>query len=101
MRLRPVQDYLKRQLDKRSPGPSAEKRDQGKSFLWGQVKNGAGEIRTSRLIAPSGYSLTAQTSVSIAQKILAGNLKVGYQTPSMAYGPDLILEIKGTQRTDL
>jgi short subunit dehydrogenase-like uncharacterized protein len=100
MRINFVQDYLKRQLDRRSPGPSAEKRDKGKSYLWGQVKNAAGETRTSRLVTPSGYSLTALTAVHIAQKILAGNLKTGYQTPSMAYGPDLILEIKGTQRTD-
>lgn len=101
MRLRPVQDYLKRQLDKRSPGPSAKKREQGKSYLWGQVKNASGETRTSRLTTPSGYTLTALTAVSIAQKILGGNLKTGYQTPSMAYGPDLILETQGTQRTDI
>jgi short subunit dehydrogenase-like uncharacterized protein len=101
MRAAPVQNYLKRQLDNRSAGPSAEKRDKSKSFLWGQVKNAAGETRTSRLVAPSGYTLTALTAVNIAQKILAGNLKPGYQTPSMAYGTDLILQISGTQRTDL
>jgi molybdate-binding protein len=48
-----------------------------------------------------GYTLTAKTSVLIAQKILAGNVKAGFQTPSKAYGPDLILEIAGSTRRDL
>lgn len=96
-----VQRYLMKQVDKRSPGPNATKREQGKSFLWGKVWNAASESRESRLMTLSGYTLTAQTAVSIAMKILAGNLKPGYQTPSGAYGSNLILEIEGTTRTDL
>lgn len=101
IRLPFVQNYLMKQVDRRSPGPSAAKREQGKSFLWGKVWNAAGETRESRLMTLSGYTLTAQTAVGIAEKILAGNLKHGYQTPSRAYGSDLILEMEGTTRTDL
>jgi hypothetical protein len=36
----------------------------------------------------------------IAEKIIHGNFKPGYQTPAMAYGPDLILEIENTIRID-
>ena len=46
----------------------------------------------------NGYSLTARTSVLIAEKILSGNFKTGYQTPAMAYGSELILEIPETKR---
>jgi hypothetical protein len=36
--------------------------------------------------------------VLIAEKILNGNFKPGYQTPAMAYGEDLIMEVEGTKR---
>jgi short subunit dehydrogenase-like uncharacterized protein len=49
----------------------------------------------------SGYSLTAKTAVLIAEKILGGNFKTGYQTPAMCYGADLIMEIETSKRSDL
>ena len=101
LRLQWVQNYMKKEIDRRAPGPSDEKREKGKSFLWGMVKNEQGDQRVSRLVTTSGYSLTADTAVRIAERILAGNFKVGYQTPSTAYGADLILEVAGTTRTDL
>ena len=36
-----------------------------------------------------------------AKRALAGDAKPGFQTPSMAYGPDFILEFDGVVRTDL
>jgi len=96
-----VQRYIKKQIDRRAPGPSERKREEGKSFLWGKVYNDAGDERISRLATLNGYALTADTAVRIAQKIIAGNFKTGYQTPSMTYGPDLILEVPGSTRTDL
>lgn len=95
-----VQRYIKKQIDRRAPGPSERKREEGKSFLWGKVRNEAGEERTSRLVTLNGYALTADTAVRIAEKIKSGNFKTGYQTPATAYGPDLILEVPGTNRTD-
>lgn len=95
-----VQRYLMKQIDRQAPGPSEEKREKGKSFLWGRARNARGDERVSRLVTLSGYTLTAQTAFLIAEKIIAGNRKTGYQTPSTAYGADLILEIPGTTRTD-
>jgi len=42
--------------------------------------------------------LTAHTALLIAKRILNGDLKPGFQTPSMAYGADLILEVPGVVR---
>jgi short subunit dehydrogenase-like uncharacterized protein len=96
-----VKNYLKRKIDNRPAGPVEEKRLAGKSFLWGKVWNDTGEERVSLLESASGYTLTARTSVMIAEKILEGNFKSGYQTPAMAYGSDLILSLENTVRTDL
>jgi short subunit dehydrogenase-like uncharacterized protein len=65
------------------------------------VKDGSGRAVASRLRTPEGYTLTALTSLIIVSKVLAGQAPPGFQTPSTAYGPDLILEVEGVTREDL
>jgi short subunit dehydrogenase-like uncharacterized protein len=93
-----VKNMLKETVDTKSPGPSKEKRDQSKSYLWGKVWNGQQQSAEARIETLSGYALTAKTSVLIAEKILQGEFKAGYQTPAMMYGSELILEIEGSKR---
>lgn len=87
---KPVQNYLQKQIP--AGGPNEAERAKGKTFLWGEAKDVQGNRIEARLQAPEGYTLTALTAVNIAEKVLAGNLKTGFQTPAMAYGADLILE---------
>lgn len=101
LKMRWVKDYALKQIDKKPAGPSDEKREKSRSFLWGKVSDASGNEKISRIETLSGYSLTAKTAVLIAEKILSGNFKAGYQTPAMAYGADLIMEIDSTKRTDL
>ncbi len=101
LRTRIVKDFMLKKIDKKPAGPSEEKRNSGRSYLWGKVWDATGKEYESRLETLSGYLLTAKTSVLIAQKIINGNFKSGYQTPAMAYGEDLILEIDDTSRKDL
>jgi short subunit dehydrogenase-like uncharacterized protein len=100
LRMRWVKNFLLRQIDKQQAGPSDEIRENGRAYLWGKVSDDSGNHFISTLEAPSGYALTAKTAVLIAEKILAGNFKTGYQTPAMVYGEDLILEIPTTKRID-
>lgn len=96
-----VKSFLKKQIDKRPAGPSEERRKNGRSYLWGKVWDDQGNEATSVLQTFDGYTLTAKTSTLMAQKILAGDFKIGFQTPSMAYGENLILEIENTIRKDV
>ena len=96
-----LKDFLKKQIDKRPAGPSESKRLKGRSYLWGKAWDGNGNVSVSTLETLDGYSLTAKTSVRIAEKILLGNFKPGYQTPSSGYGANLILEIEMTTRVDV
>jgi len=97
-------DVVRRTLAARvrrgSPGPSEAERQRGVSLLWGEVVASNGERAEARLRGPSGYVLTAQTAVHLAMKALEGQTRVGFQTPSCAYGADVILEIPGVTRTD-
>ncbi len=95
----PVQKFLQSKI--KPGGPSDSARAKGYSLLWGEVSNEAGEIATSRLKTPEGYTLTALTALLIVQRVLNGHAPVGFQTPSLAYGPDLIMEIPGVTRTDV
>jgi len=93
--------FLRWLIRRGPPGPSEEERARGHSLLWGEVSDAAGRIAISRLCVPEAYTLTAATAVLIAEKVLAGQALPGFQTPALAYGPDLILEIAGVERTDL
>ncbi len=82
------------------PGPSGAERERGTSLLWGEAVAANGDRAEAWLRGPSGYTLTAQTAVHLAAKALAGETRPGFQTPSRAYGADVILEIPGVTRTD-
>lgn len=83
------------------PGPTEDERERGVSLLWGEAVAPNGDRAESRLRGASGYVLTAQTAVHLAAKALTGETHVGFQTPSRAYGADVILEIPGVTRTDI
>ena len=49
----------------------------------------------SRLTGPEGYTLTALTAVAAVEKVLAGGARPGFQTPSLAFGADFVMQIAG------
>jgi short subunit dehydrogenase-like uncharacterized protein len=71
------------------------------SLLWGEATDPDGERVVSRLRGPEGYTLTADTAVRIAQRVLAGDAPRGFHTPSRAFGADFILEVPGVAREDV
>ena len=96
---KPVQEYLQKQIP--PGGPSDEERAKGKTYLWGVARDLNGNRVESRMQTPEGYTITALAALNIAQKILDGNFKRGFQTPAKAYGADLVMEIEGVSRHDV
>ncbi len=82
-------------------GPSAEARSRGGSAVWGRVETDSGQVATARLTGPQPHDLTAQAAVAAAARVLAGDGAPGFQTPSMAFGPDFVLGLRGVTRIDL
>jgi short subunit dehydrogenase-like uncharacterized protein len=97
---RPVKRLLQSLLRFRPAGPDEEHRKKGFSLMLGEVEDGRTTLQT-KLRAPEGYQLTMLTASAIAQRILGGDFKPGFQTPSRAYGADFILEFPGVTREDL
>ena len=99
---RPMKNFLKFVINTFSqPGPQAEKRKSGLTILIGEATDQAGRRAVSKLITPEAYTCTALTTVEIMKRILKGDLKTGFQTPSLVYGADFIMQFDGVKREDL
>jgi short subunit dehydrogenase-like uncharacterized protein len=95
-----LQKLLKRRIQAGPPGPTDEERAKGLTFLWGEVSDETGRRAVSRLDGPEGYTFTMLTTLATLQRVLAGDAPPGFQTPSLAYGPDFVLDVSGVQRKD-
>lgn len=93
-----VKNLLTGLAEKGRPGPDEDERMKGRSLVWGEVKNMKGEVVSAVLQTMEGYRFTSESALLISQKVLKDDFKPGFQTPSLAYGPDLILEINETER---
>ncbi|WP_420580481.1 saccharopine dehydrogenase family protein [Reichenbachiella sp.] len=96
-----VQSFLQNKIKKSVTGPSEQMREESHCYLWGEVKNAAGETRSAKLTTPEGYKLTAITSLLIVEKLSEQMSEIGFQTPSMAFGADLIMEVENAKREDI
>ncbi len=93
-----VKNFMIKKIKQKPAGPSDERRKKAKSLLWGEVKNAQGQTVVATLDCLEGYTLTALSSLLIAQKVIAGNWQAGHKTPAGMYGPDLIMELPDSQR---
>jgi short subunit dehydrogenase-like uncharacterized protein len=100
VRIRAIRDALAALLTRGASGPTEEERARGRSLFYGEATDAAGLRVVSHLRAPGGYRLTALAAVEIAARVLAGEVKPGWQTPSSAYGPDLVVSLPGCERWD-
>lgn len=97
----PVQRFLARRVRRGMAGPTPEQRARGSSLLWGEVEHADGRRAVARLRVVEGYAFTALSAVACAERVLAGGVAAGFQTPSSAFGADFVLSIEGSRRTDL
>ncbi|HJS20998.1 MAG TPA: saccharopine dehydrogenase NADP-binding domain-containing protein [Anaerolineales bacterium] len=99
---RPVKNLLKFAIDTfTQPGPNEEGRKKSFATFIGEVTDPNGGRALSKLISPEGYTCTALTTVEIMKRILNGETRPGFQTPSLAYGADFILQFDGVKREDI
>jgi short subunit dehydrogenase-like uncharacterized protein len=96
----PVRALLTALVRRQPPGPDEAARKRGLSLIYGEANNAAGQVVRARMTTPEGYSFTALAAVACAERALNGDYSPGFQTPSLAYGPDFVLGIAGVTRTD-
>lgn len=98
---RPVKSLLKMLVDMFLKGPTDEKRKKASAIFVGEVIAQKGERAVSKLITPEGYTCTALTTVEIMKRVLRNELKTGFQTPSLIYGSNFIMQFDGVRREDV
>ncbi|HET7457151.1 MAG TPA: saccharopine dehydrogenase NADP-binding domain-containing protein [Gemmatimonadaceae bacterium] len=96
----PAQRWLAARVRGGPAGPNAEQRERGRSHFWAEASDDTGQRAAARLYAPEGYELTVRTAMECVQRVLRGDARPGFQTPSRAFGPDLVLSIDGVRRED-
>jgi short subunit dehydrogenase-like uncharacterized protein len=94
------QGFLNNIFKRLPAGPSEAELQKGKTHVWGEVKNAKGQSVRARLQGPEAYLFTARSSVLIAKKVLAGQVKPGFQTPASVYGSNVVTEIAGVTREE-
>jgi short subunit dehydrogenase-like uncharacterized protein len=98
---RPVKNILKSLINLFVKGPEEEKRRRASAIFIGEATNQNGGRAVSKLTTPEGYTCTALTTVEIMKRILNNDFKTGFQTPSLAYGANFILQFNGVKREKL
>ena len=93
----PLKQFLKRLVEQRRAGPTAEERQKGQTVVWASAWDGE-RSTTARLHGPEAYTLTVRAAVEALRRVLDGPVPAGYQTPSTAFGTDFALAVDGTSR---
>lgn len=96
-----LQRLLERLIKRQPEGPSEEQRESVTATLLATAIDGNRRQMTARLDTPEPYAFTAKLAVAIAGGVLEGNMRPGFQTPSLLLGPDFILNFEGVSRQDL
>ena len=97
----PVQRWLAARVRRGPPGPTAEERERGASRFWAEASDDAGGRAAARLFGPEGYELTVRTAMECVRRVLRGDARPGFRTPSRAFGPDMVLAVEGVRREDV
>jgi short subunit dehydrogenase-like uncharacterized protein len=93
-RLGMVQKFLWRKIESLPAGPDEARRAKAKMYVWGDVRNAQGDVRSAQLQLSEGYTFTAHAALHIMKKVLEGNVKPGFYTPSGLFGSDLVAQIE-------
>lgn len=94
--LSPVQWFLKRRVEASIKGPSAERREDTRAHVYGEVRNPRGEVRAATLTTPNGYDLTAESALRIAHHLATStDPHSGFYTPSLLMGADFVRKLTG------
>lgn len=91
-----VRNFLLRRIERTIAGPPPEKLAAARASLWGEVTGPGGARIAATMETQGGYTFTAFSAVSAAERILAGKTPAGFLTPSLAFGRDFALTVPGT-----
>jgi short subunit dehydrogenase-like uncharacterized protein len=100
LKLPPVKALQRRAIRARPEGPDETELVHGMSHVWARAEDAAGNGVTALQQGPNAYLLTAHAALLAVRRVLAGDFTPGFQTPSLAFGEDMVLDVPGVVRRD-
>jgi short subunit dehydrogenase-like uncharacterized protein len=101
LRSSPGQTLLRAVVEALPDGPITAERRHARCIAVAEAEDRSGQRVRSRLLTPDHYTFTAATALAIVERVLAGELAAGFQTPARVYGADFVLGLAGVVREDL
>ncbi|KEZ77744.1 saccharopine dehydrogenase family protein [Salinisphaera hydrothermalis] len=93
--LSPVKNFLKARAGQ-VRGPDTATRARHGTYVWGEVRNAAGDIRVGRVHVANGYDVTIHASLALAQRLLTDAPAGGAYTPSKLAGAAFVETLPGS-----
>lgn len=85
---------LRELADAASPHPAGD--DPGEQIVVAEAEDPWRRTTSLRAVTRGGYEFTEYSAIEVAKRIIAGKHTAGFQTPSQAYGSDLLFSIPGS-----
>jgi len=98
---RSIQWLMKRQIEKKVRGPSESAREKAQTYVWGEVRNGRGMVKTARVQVPNGYTLTATAALVFVEHLANNRGKPGATTPSLLMDAGLVSRLPGASAVQI
>ncbi|MEO1166569.1 MAG: NAD(P)H-binding protein [Chloroflexota bacterium] len=95
-----VRSFASDLVDSRVTGPDDEARETGKSYLYAEARNPAGQSAAAWLTTLEPYQYTAKVGVLAVEEALHLDA-IGTLTPAQAFGADFTLQVDNTVREDV
>jgi short subunit dehydrogenase-like uncharacterized protein len=100
LRLAPARTMLELLARCLPEGPSEERRAAAPRVIVAEAEDRYRRCVGARLHTPNGYSFTALSALAIAERVISGDVRTGFQSPACVYGADFVLGIEGVRRED-
>ena len=91
-----VQALLKNLAGKYVKGADEKAREKLPTYVWGEARNAAGDVKTVRIKTANGYKLTVDGALVIAAWLMNNQQSGGSYTPAMLLGADLVEKLPGS-----
>lgn len=92
-----VQRLLDRMIAGAPEGPSAGEMERGSTRVLAVAEDADGGRAEVRVRGPEAYVFTARAAAEIVARVAKGAAVPGFQTPSRAFGPDLLRAVEGVE----
>ncbi len=101
LQVKAIERALSRLAQRTQKGPSEREFWEGRSRIWGEVRNTAGATRSARLTTPNPYRLTIDAAMMALEHVLTRDSPGGFYTPSLLMGARCVESLPGAGKIEV